>query len=75
MRSKIMRKQMEIYDYNEGCFISGEFRSIRELDTGAQLGYFESAEYANRQAIIVRYSDGTYFVVERLKGMATKGAS
>ena len=66
-----MRKPMEIYDYRENRFISGEFRSIRGLDTGAQLGYFESAEYANRQAIIVVYADGTYFVVERLKGMAT----
>ncbi|MBP1733483.1 MAG: hypothetical protein H6Q55_3912 [Deltaproteobacteria bacterium] len=44
-------------------------RSIRELDTGAELGYFESTEYANEQAIIVLYADGTYFVVERLKGM------
>ena len=66
-----MRKPMEIYDHRKGRFISGEFRPIRELDTGAQLGYFESAEYANRQAIIVVYADGTYFVVERLKGMAT----
>jgi hypothetical protein len=66
-----MRKPMEIYDYKDGGFISGEFRSIRELDTGAQLGYFESAEYANKQAIIVLHADGTYFVVERLEGMFT----
>ena len=64
-----MRKPMEIYDYKKSRFISGEFRSIRELDTGAQLGYFESAEYANKLAIMVLYADGTYFVVERLKGM------
>jgi hypothetical protein len=64
-----VRKPMEIYDYKESRFISGEFRSVRELDTGAELGYFESAEYANEQAIIVLYADGTYFVVERLKGM------
>ena len=70
-----MRRPMEIYDYTESRFISGEFRSIRELDTGAQLGYFESAEYANKQAIVVLYADGTYFVVERLQGMATQGRS
>ena len=64
---------MEIYDYTEGRFISGEFRSVRELDTGAELGYFESPEYANEQATIVLYSDGTYFVVERLKGMIRQG--
>ena len=64
-----MRKPMEIYNYTEERFISGEFRSIRELDTGAFLGYFESAEYANKQAIVVLYADGTYFVVERLKGV------
>ena len=64
-----MRKPMEIYDYTEERFISGEFRSIRELDTGAQLGYFESDAYANQQAIVVLYADGTYFVVERMKGM------
>jgi len=65
-----VRKPMEIYDYKEGRFISGEFRSIRELDTGAFLGYFESAAYGNEQAIVVLYDDGTYFVVERLKGLA-----
>jgi len=58
---------MEIYDYKEARFISGEFRSIREADTGAWLGYFESAEYANTQAIILLYADSTYFVVERLQ--------
>jgi len=70
-----MRRPMEIYDYNEGCFVTGEFRSIRELDTGAQLGYFESAEYANKLAIMVLYPDGTYFIAERLHGMATQGRS
>jgi hypothetical protein len=55
----MMRKPMEIYDYKESRFISGEFRPIRELDTGAQLGYFESAEYANKLAIMVLYADGT----------------
>ncbi len=68
-----MRKLMEIYDADEHCFISGEFRPVRELDTGAELGYFESAEYVSKLAIIVLYTDGTYFVVERLEGMATQG--
>jgi hypothetical protein len=68
-----VRKPMEIYDYREGRFISGEFRSIRELDTGARLGYFESSEYGNQQAIVVLYADGTYFVVERLKEIAAQG--
>ena len=66
-----MKKLLDIYDRKDNRIISGEFRPVRQLDTGAQLGYFESAEYANRQAIIVVYADGTYFVVERLKGMAT----
>ena len=70
-----MRKPMEIYDYKEDRFISGEFRSIRELDTGVQLGYFESAEYANALVILVLYPDGTYFFAERLDGMATQGRS
>ncbi len=64
-----MRKLMEVYDYKESRFISGEFRSVVELDTGARLGYFESAECANQQALVVLYTDGTYFVVERLEGM------
>ena len=68
-----MRKLMEIYDSNENRFISGEFRPVRELDTGAQLGYFESAEYANTLVILVLYPDGTYFFAERLDGMATQG--
>ena len=37
-----MRKPMEIYDYKERRLISGEFRLIRELGTGAQLGYFRA---------------------------------
>jgi hypothetical protein len=61
---------MEIYDYTEGRFIAGEFRSVRELDTGAQLGYFESSEYANKLAIMVLYADGTYFIAELLAGWA-----
>ncbi len=68
-----MRTPMEIYDETEGCFIPGEFRSIRELDTGAQLGYFESTEYGNKLMILVRYPDGTYFFAERLKGIAVQG--
>ena len=68
-----MRKPMEIYDYRENRFISGEFRSVRELDTGAQLGYFESAEYANKLAIMVLYADGTYFIAELLEGLAAQG--
>ena len=70
MRPASMRKPIEIYDYKENRFISGEFRSVRELDTGAQLGYFESAAYANTLAIMVLYPDGTYFFAERLEGMA-----
>ena len=68
-----MRKPLEIYDYREDRFISGEFRSIRELDTGAQLGYFESAEFPYRLDVLVLYPDGTYFLAERLEGMATQG--
>ena len=68
-----MRKPMEIYDYTEERFISGEFRSIRELDTGAQLGYFESDAYGNEQAIVVLYDDGTYFIAEHLEGLAAQG--
>ena len=64
-----MRKVMEIYDSDENAFISGEFRTVRELGTGAHLGYFESAEYANKLAIMVLYPDGTYFIAERLAGM------
>ena len=70
-----MRKLMEIYDSNENRFISGEFRPVRELDTGAQLGYFEGAEYANTLVILVLYPDGTYLFAERLDGMATQGRS
>jgi hypothetical protein len=45
-------KATEIYDHKENCFVSGEFRPLRQLDSGAELGYFESAEYANELAII-----------------------
>ena len=69
-----MRKPMEIYDYKEGRSVSGEFRSIRELDTGAQLGHFESAECANKLAIMVLYADGTYFIAELLEGLAAQGS-
>ena len=68
-----MRRPMEIYDHKENCFVTGEFRPLRELDSGAEPGYFESAEYANRLAIMVLYPDGTYFIAERLGGMATHG--
>jgi hypothetical protein len=67
-----MRKPMEIYDYKENRFIAGEFRSVRELDTGAQLGYFESAEYANKLVITVLYADGTYFIAELLEGLTAQ---
>ncbi len=69
-----MRKRMEIYDSRESRSVRGEFRSMRELDTGAWLGYFESAEYADVQAIVVLYADGTYFVVEQLKEWALTGS-
>ncbi len=59
-------------DHKENRFIQGEFRSIRGLDTGAQPGYFESTEYANEQAIIVLYPDGTCFFAERLKRIAAQ---
>ncbi len=68
-----MGKPMEIYDGHDHRFISGEFRPVRELDTGIQLGYFESAEWANKLAVMVVYPDGTYFFAERLEGMATLG--
>ena len=68
-----MRTRMEIYDYDEHRFIQGEFRSVRELDSGAQLGYFESAEFPYRLDVLVLYPDGTYFLAERLEGMATQG--
>ncbi len=64
-----MRRLMEIYDDTEDRFIAGEFRSIRETDGGAWLGYFESGEYANRLVIMVLRPDGTYFIAERLEGM------
>ncbi len=67
-----MGKPMEIYDEPEHRFISGEFRPVRELDTGAQLGYFESLECATTLAILVLYPDGTYFFVERLGRMAAE---
>jgi hypothetical protein len=60
---------MKIYDYNESRFIPGVFRTVRDLDSGAQLGYFESTECANRLTIMVLYPDGTYSVAERLDGM------
>jgi len=68
-----MRRPMEIYDRTENCFVSGEFRSVREVDSGAQLGYFESSEYANRLAIMVLHPDGTYFIAERLEGVLAQG--
>ena len=62
-----MRKPMKIYDCKENRLISGEFRPVRELDSGEQLGYFESFECANRLAIMVLHSDGTYAIAERLE--------
>ena len=64
-----MRKPMVIYDRKENCLVSGEFRSVRELDSGTQLGYFESAECANLLAIMVLHPDGTYSVAERLEAV------
>ncbi len=64
---------MEIYDPDEDAFISGEFRTVRELDTGAHLGYFESAACANKLVIMVLYPDGTYFFAERLRVMLAQG--
>ena len=69
-----MKKLLEIYDRKDNRIISGEFRPVRQLDTGAQLGYFESAEYANALFILVLYPDGTYFFAERLQGTATQGS-
>lgn len=60
-----MRKPMEIYDYGRRRSVQGVFRSVRELDSGAQLGYFESSEYANTLVIMILFPDGTYFVAER----------
>jgi hypothetical protein len=66
---------MEMWDCRENRFIAGEFRPVRELDSGDRLGYFESAECANRLAIMVLHSDGTYSVAERLEGaLAQSGA-
>ncbi len=64
-----MRKSIEIYDDNAKCLISGEFRLVQELDTGTQLGFFESAEYPKMLVVLVLYPDGTYFFAERLEGM------
>jgi hypothetical protein len=64
-----MRSPMEFYDRDENRFISGEFRPVRTLDSGAELGYFESFYGANKLVILVRYPDGAYFVAERLEGM------
>ena len=64
-----MRRPMKIYQDNENRFIPGEFRPVCEVDSGAQLGYFESSEYANRLAIMVLYPDGTYSIAERLDGV------
>lgn len=64
-----MRKPMKIYDDNEDRFIAGEFRPVCEVDFGAQLGYFESSECANKMAIMVLYPDGNYSIFERLDGV------
>jgi len=65
---------MEIYDYDRRRFVKGEFRSVRELESGAQLGYFESSEYANTLAIMILFPDGTYFVAERFHCMMGRPA-
>ena len=70
-----MRRPMKIYDDNENHFVPGEFRPVRELDSGVQLGYFESSEYANRLAIMVLYPDGRYFIAERLDGFLVGGGA
>ena len=67
-----MRTSMVIYDRKESCLVSGEFRSVRELDSGVQLGYFESSECANKMAIMVLYPDGTYSIFERLEGVLAR---
>ena len=69
-----MRTGMEIYDYDENRFLPGEFQPVRELDSGAQLGYFRSSEYANQLIIMVLYPDGTYFIAERLEGLLAQGS-
>ena len=64
---------MEIYDYKERCFVPGEFRTVWELDSGAQLGYFESTEYATKLAIVVLYPDSTYSIAEWLDDVLAQG--
>ncbi|MBP1731388.1 MAG: hypothetical protein H6Q55_1817 [Deltaproteobacteria bacterium] len=69
-----MRRPMEIYDIERGGFVQGEFRPVRELANGAELGYFESSEYANTLAIMVLFLDGTYFIAERFQSMLDRPA-
>ncbi len=68
-----MRRPIAIYNPKEDRFIEGEFRSVREMDSGAQLGYFESSEYGNRLAIMVLYGDDTYSMAEWLDGALAQG--
>jgi len=70
-----VRTPMEIYDPNENCFIAGEFRLVRELESGDRLGYFESADCANLLIIMVLHPDGTYAVAERLEGLPREGGN
>ena len=67
-----MRIRTEIYDYDEHRFIPGEFRAVREMENGAQLGYFESSDCANILVVMLLYPDGTYAIAERLKDMLTQ---
>ena len=64
---------MEIYDDKEHCLVRGEFRSVLELESGAQLGYFESADCANLLAIMVLHPDGSYAVAGRLESVHGRG--
>ncbi len=68
-----MRRPIAIYNRKEDRFIEGEFRSVREMDSGAQLGYFESSEYGNRLAIMVLYGDDTYSMAEWLDHALAEG--
>jgi len=68
-----VRRSIAIYDSTEDRFIEGEFRSVREMDSGAQLGYFESTEYATKLAIVVLYPDSTYSIAEWLDDVLAQG--
>jgi len=61
------------HNRKENCIVSEHFRSIRELDSGAQLGYFESSKYGNKLAIMVLYPHNASSVTEWLDGVLAQG--